>query len=92
MVPPERTSREWFEAAARCYVEKHQGCPWCGGSYRVFKTQKDGCLEYSCIGCDFLARYDEVANTYATIPGEAYAIDPPPPTMHAIEVSGERGV
>src|SRR5437660_159129 len=26
-----RTPREWFDEAARCYVEGHQGCAWCGG-------------------------------------------------------------
>ena len=40
MVRSERTSGEWFTEAERCYVERHQGCAWCGGSYRVFRRQR----------------------------------------------------
>jgi hypothetical protein len=76
-----RTSSEWFKEAARCYVERHQGCPWCGGSHRLYKTRKGTCLEYSCMGCDFLASYDEDADTYALIPGEKNPATPSPVTM-----------
>lgn len=69
----ERTGAEWFVEAARCYVEGHQGCPWCGGSHRVYKTERDGRLEYYCSGCDFYASHDSRADAYVAVPGEAEA-------------------
>jgi hypothetical protein len=71
MAPSQRASSEWFEEAARCYVEQHQGCAWCGGSHRVFKVHKGSKIEYYCNGCDFLAGYDPEAGTHFCVPGEA---------------------
>jgi hypothetical protein len=70
MVRAERTSREWFTEAQRCYIERHQGCAWCGGSHRVYFVRRDGRVEYSCNGCDFRATHNEVTDQYLTIPGE----------------------
>jgi len=78
MVRCERTSAEWFAEAARCYVENHQGCAWCGGSYRVFQTQRGPRREYYCNGCDFRAVFDAATETYFSFPGEEHASDKPP--------------
>lgn len=55
MVGSERTSAEWYAEAERCYTENHQGCAWCGGSYRVYRKERGGLLEYYCHNCDFRA-------------------------------------
>ena len=77
----DRNSREWFAEAVRCYQERHQGCPWCGGSHRVFQVERDGRREYFCNGCDFRASFDPAANTYRAIPGEDQGRKTPD-TMH----------
>jgi hypothetical protein len=69
MVSSERTSHQWFAEAERCYVERHQGCAWCGGSYRVFRKQRDNSLEYYCHSCDFRASHDSGTDQYVFIPG-----------------------
>lgn len=66
----ERTSCDWFEEAARCYVERHQGCAWCGGSYRVYQVRKEKQTAYYCHGCDFRAEHDEQNGSYRHFPGE----------------------
>jgi hypothetical protein len=70
MVRTERTSREWFAEAERCYIERHQGCAWCRGSYRVYRVRREHRTEYSCNGCDFRAAHDEQTGQYSIIPGE----------------------
>ena len=50
---------KWFEEAARCYVEGHQACPWCGERHCVFRSEWGGRVEYHCSACDFSARRDE---------------------------------
>jgi len=65
-----RTPRDWFQEAARCYVEKHQGCAWCGDSYQVFQFFHDHQVIYYCNACDFRTSYDPKTNAYASIPGE----------------------
>jgi len=77
----DRTPGEWFAEAARCYVEHHQGCAWCGGSHRVFHTQRDSQREYYCYGCDFRAGYDDATKRYFSFPGEE-AAGSKPRTMH----------
>jgi hypothetical protein len=72
----------WFARASHCYVEKHQGCPWCGGSYRVFQRRKGPVTEYFCNGCDFRAGYDAAREHFYGEPG----CEPKgkvPSTMHA---------
>jgi hypothetical protein len=71
MVRFERTPGEWFKEAARCYLERHQGCAWCGGSYRVFQRRLGQRVEYHCSGCDFHCGHDEVTNQFLVVPGEA---------------------
>jgi hypothetical protein len=82
MVHTERTAREWFEEATRCYLECHQGCAWCGGSHRVFRLAPAERVEYSCNVCDFRAGYDGQTQAYLYVPGEA-TVGPPPDTMYA---------
>jgi hypothetical protein len=72
----------WFHAAARCYVERHQGCAWCGGSYRVFEIRRDSTLEYFCNACDFRAGHDEADDHYFCVPGAKNT--GAPPTMHGL--------
>jgi len=62
---------EWFEEAARRYVEGHQGCAWCGGSYRVFKSESADRLEYYCNACDFCVCQDRRNGTCHVTPGQA---------------------
>jgi hypothetical protein len=69
MVGSERTSREWFAEATQCYVERHQGCAWCGGSYRVFRQQQGPKTEYYCSGCDFRTGHDAETDAYFAFPG-----------------------
>lgn len=70
MVRSERPAAEWFAEAARCYVEGHQGCAWCRGSYRVFQRQRGTWTEYHCNGCDFRTGRDAATKEYYAIPGE----------------------
>jgi transposase-like protein len=70
MVRRQRTPNEWFADAARCHVERHQGCAWCGGSYRVHHTRKGSRQEYFCHSCDFHVGYDAATNRYFSYPGE----------------------
>jgi hypothetical protein len=81
---PKRTSREWFEEAARCYIERHQGCPWCGGSYRVYQIQRGHDTVYYCHGCDFRAEGSVTHGHYHHVPGEELA--PTRPTMLDLEI------
>jgi hypothetical protein len=79
MTPPaQRSAREWFEAAARYYVEGHQACAWCGGQYRVFKAVRGHRLEYYCKDCDFYVSHDPKTDSYALEPGHDNASGPAP--------------
>jgi hypothetical protein len=73
----QRTPKEWFAEAARCYLEYHQGCAWCGGCHRVFRTEQGSQLEYYCTGCDFRAAHDQATNRYFSYPGEHQVGDKP---------------
>jgi hypothetical protein len=70
MLTAERTPRDWFQEAARCYLEKHQGCAWCGDSHQVFQFLHGKEVVYYCNGCDFRVSHDPVTNSFRTIPGE----------------------
>jgi hypothetical protein len=65
-----RTSRQWYDEAVRWYVEKHQGCPWCGGSHRVYRLVRGTKETYTCQGCDFQASFDAEKIEYNHIIGE----------------------
>ena len=64
-----QTPGEWFQEAARSYIEKHQGCPWCRGAYRVYRSERSQLLEYHCGGCDFFACHDQQTGKYFMGPG-----------------------
>jgi hypothetical protein len=70
MTPVERTAEQWFLEAARCYIERHQGCPWCEGSHRVYRREQDGQVTYYCHACDFRAGHEEPTDRYFFVPGE----------------------
>ena len=72
MVPSkhaERTSEGWYREAERTYTEKHQGCPWCGGSHRVFCQRRGDTVIFYCQACDFQATHDADGERYSVIPG-----------------------
>jgi hypothetical protein len=79
-----RTSSEWFQEAARCYLERHQGCAWCGGSHRVFRICRENQVVYYCNGCDSRAEHDESANQFLWVPGEEQDTTRAQPTMYQI--------
>jgi hypothetical protein len=84
MISVERASSEWFEEAARCYVEGHQACAWCGGAHRVFKLRNSGRTEYYCNGCEFLVGHDPESELYFFVPGMRTG-RPTPDTMCAFD-------
>jgi hypothetical protein len=65
----ERTSQEWYLDAERTYTEKHQGCPWCEGSHRVFCQRRGSTIIFYCQGCDFQASHDAASNRFTMLPG-----------------------
>lgn len=77
---PERTPREWFEEAARAYVEGHQACACCGGSHQVYKGRRGSRLEYYCPQCDFYAFHDESSGQFYAAAGR----DVPDPAHTAV--------
>lgn len=81
MAHPVRTPQEWFQEAARCYLEGHQACAWCGGSHVVRKEETPTRVEYHCGQCDFGASQDRASGRYAFIPGESPRKNRAPVTM-----------
>jgi hypothetical protein len=71
----ERTPQEWFEEAARAYVEGHQACAWCGSSHQAYKTQRNGRQEYYCPACDFYTFYNPGTGQYFAAPGHEGACE-----------------
>jgi hypothetical protein len=65
----EQSPYEWFQEAGRWYIDRHQGCPWCGGANCVYKSQRGAVVEYSCGSCDFMACHNEEAAGYFMAPG-----------------------
>jgi hypothetical protein len=63
------TANHWFHEAAKAYVEHHQGCPWCGGSYCLSRHTAKGKERYSCQICDFQVCHDSAADRYDSVPG-----------------------
>jgi len=70
MVVLDRTPQEWFEEAARCYLEKHQGCAWCGGQHRVYQLVQEQQVVYYCYGCEFRAGHDKQVGNFFSFPGQ----------------------
>ncbi len=77
MTHPEQTPQEWFQEAARWFVEKHQGCPWCGGENCVYHSRRQEIIEYYCGSCEFFAGHDVETGHFSTGPGRR----PAPATM-----------
>jgi hypothetical protein len=84
MMSSNRTAEEWFRDAARCHVEQHQGCAWCGAAHSVHRRQEGTRLSYFCHRCDFRAGFDEQRGEYFVIPGDSRAGQTPPDTMYDI--------
>jgi hypothetical protein len=81
----ERTSQEWYREAERTYTEKHQGCPWCQGSHRVFCQRRESTILFYCQGCDFQASHDEAKGRFAMLPGIDHEIpDTMQDSMHGL--------
>ena len=78
-----RTPPEWFAEAARCYVERHQGCCWCGGANRVYRSERGGRLEYECGDCEFYVCREQETGQFFMAPGSDRDA-PAPPTAHAV--------
>jgi hypothetical protein len=70
----EPTPQDWFRQAARAYVEGHQGCVWCDGAHRVYRSERGTCVEYLCSCCEFYAIHDRAANRYFAAPGQEQMI------------------
>jgi hypothetical protein len=66
----EKTPFEWFEEAERAYWEQHQGCAWCGGSYRVHANLRGTRQTFHCQRCDFQVSYDQPSDRWQLVPGE----------------------
>ena len=66
----DKSSRRWFEEAARSQIEHHQGCPWCGRSHCVYHVIRGKLRVYSCQLCDFQASYNEATGEYSHVIGE----------------------
>ncbi len=82
----EQTPCEWFQEASQWYVEKHQGCPWCKGANRVYKSVRGRTAEYLCGACDFFACHDQNSGQFFMGPGRDA---PAPITMLATEFRKE---
>jgi hypothetical protein len=70
MSHPNLAPHEWFRAAVYWYVEKHQGCPWCGCANCVYKREHDRVTEYHCGSCDFFVCKDRTDSHYHMGPGQ----------------------
>jgi hypothetical protein len=64
-----RTAVEWFEEAARCFVDDHQGCPSCAGQHCVFRSDWGERVEFYCSLCDFSVCQDRRNGSYVAIAG-----------------------
>jgi hypothetical protein len=79
------TSAEWFEEAARCYLEGHQACAWCLAPHQVFRSVAHGRVEYQCNHCDFHVSHDMQADRFLIVPGEKSRAAPGAATMHDLK-------
>ena len=79
--PAHTSNEDWFHDAERTYTEKHQGCPWCGGSHRVFCQSRGATLIYYCQGCDFQVSHETQTGRFCMSPGMDRCDDSIPDTM-----------
>lgn len=70
MLGADSKAQDWFVEAASWYVDRHQGCPWCGGVNQLYKSQRGNVAEYHCGCCDFFTCHDTDADRYYMAPGE----------------------
>jgi hypothetical protein len=84
MTTTERTPQEWFHEAARCYIEMHQGCAWCGGAHQVHHRSEGNKMTYSCHRCDFRVSRDLATGHCTFVPGEHKKNGAVPDTMFEI--------
>jgi hypothetical protein len=70
----ERTASQWYEEAARCYVQSHQGCPRCGGQHCVLRSEWGSRIEYHCAACDFSACQDSKTGESFMDPGDGVGL------------------
>ncbi len=77
----QRSNQEWFRDAERTYTEQHQGCPWCGGSHRVFCQRRGATVIFYCQGCGFQATHDTHADRYGMSAGNSDNAESVPETM-----------
>jgi len=80
----EGSATRWYERAARAYVEKHQGCAWCGRSHCVFRSRRLDRVEFSCFACDFFACHNHHTDRYYYSPGQT----PPAAETEAAPTAG----
>jgi hypothetical protein len=67
----EEIAAAWFDKATRYHLERHQGCPWCGGSHCVFHTRRPDREQFSCSACDFFTCHTFADDEYFVTPGES---------------------
>jgi hypothetical protein len=65
-----QNAADWFAEAKRCYIEEHQGCPWCGGPHRVTHVETPERTAFACQRCDFQVVQDHRNGQCRFIPGE----------------------
>ena len=70
----EQCAASWFTKAVRSYVERHQGCPWCGAAHCVFRNRRPEREQYTCSHCDFFVCHALLSDVYLVAPGRT----PPP--------------
>ena len=85
MCQPAYNAENWFHEAVRWYAEQHQGCPWCLGANRVYKSDRNGVTEYRCGSCDFLVCHDRQTGRYFMGAGKDRQTRS---TMHAMAAVG----
>jgi hypothetical protein len=66
----ERTPREWYDDAVRCYIEGHQACPRCRRRHCVFQARWGRRTEYYCSACDFSTCHDGGTGRYFEAAGD----------------------
>ena len=84
----ERSPAEWFEEAARCYVEGHQACAWCGRAHAVFKSAWGEHVEYHCPECDFSACRDRQSGLHFASRGGVPLVPGTPATRRPAHKAG----
>jgi hypothetical protein len=85
MLQAERTAAQWFEEATHFYQDGHQGCAWCGGHNLVYRSERQGLVEYHCGGCDFFVAEEVATGRHFVTPGRKRRGHAAPATMLDID-------